>query len=137
MVEQFRYPTFEKGPGWTLELPAGIIEPKSGEAPEATVRRELIEEIGYEVKSLKRIYCFYPSPGGASETVYLFYAQTSKTSRIHIGGGDSAVGEYIRVVDVPVEKAFQKVDRQEIIDAKTIIGLQWLRLKLLAVSNLS
>src|SRR5678816_2226156 len=28
LVEQFRYPTYEKGPGWLIELPAGIISGK-------------------------------------------------------------------------------------------------------------
>jgi ADP-ribose pyrophosphatase len=135
MVEQFRYPTFEKGPGWTLEIPAGIIDPKSGETPEETMRRELAEETGYDLKDLKRIYSFYPSPGGASERVYLFYAQTRETSRINPGGGDSSVGEFLHVVEVPVQDAFRKVGRQEIVDAKTIIGLQWLRLQLLGGSS--
>ncbi len=128
MVEQFRYSTFEKGPGWMLELPAGIINTRAGETPEETMRRELIEEIGYEVKTLKRIHAFYPSPGGSSEKIYLFYAQISETNHTHRGGGISSDGEFIRVMDVPVEDAFQKADRLEIMDAKTIIGLQWLKL---------
>ena len=130
MVEQFRYPTFEKGPGWMLEIPAGIIDPRSGESPEETIRRELVEEIGYDIKNLERILYFYPSAGGASERVYLFYAQTSESSRINVGGGDSSAGEFLHVVDVPVQDAFRKVERQEIVDAKTIIGLQWLKLHL-------
>ena len=26
LAEQFRFPTYDKGPGWILELPAGIVE---------------------------------------------------------------------------------------------------------------
>ncbi len=128
MVEQFRYPTFEKGPGWTLELPAGIIDSKMGESPEMSMRRELIEEIGYNVKELKLIHTFYPSPGGSSEKIFLYYTQTSEKSRVSKGGGISSDGEYIRVIDLPVKDAFQKADNLEIIDAKTIIGLQWLKI---------
>ncbi len=128
MVDQFRYPTFEKGPGWTLELPAGIIDHEMGESPEMSIRRELIEEIGYNVKELKLIHTFYPSPGGSSEKIYLFYAPVSETSRVSKGGGISSSGEYIRVIDLPIEEAIRKADHLEIIDAKTIIGLQWLKI---------
>ena len=128
LVEQFRYPTYENGPGWMLELPAGIIDSKTGESPEVTIRRELIEEAGIEVRDLERVRTFYPSPGGSSEQVHLFYAQTTETSRVNAGGGISSSGEFIRVIDMPVEEALRKVDNLEIIDAKTIIGLQWLKM---------
>jgi hypothetical protein len=40
-VKQFKYPTYEKGPGWIVETVAGILEP--GETPEAALRRETLE----------------------------------------------------------------------------------------------
>lgn len=132
LVEQFRYPTYENGPGWMLELPAGIIDSKTGESPEATIRRELIEEAGIEVRELERVYTFYPSAGGSSEKIHLFYTRTGDGSRVNQGGGLSSSGEFIRVIDMPVEEALRKVDNLEIIDAKTIIGLQWLRITKLA-----
>ena len=38
LCEQFRAPTYDRGPGWLLELPAGIVEP--GESEEECARRE-------------------------------------------------------------------------------------------------
>src|SRR5690348_6341191 len=32
LIEQFRYPTYEKGPGWIVEVVAGVIDP--GEQPD-------------------------------------------------------------------------------------------------------
>src|SRR5262249_24116919 len=65
MIEQFRYSTYEKGPGWMLELPAGIVQ--AGEDPTKTMQREVREEIGYEIRHLQQVSTFYPSPGGTSE----------------------------------------------------------------------
>ncbi len=42
MVRQFRYALERE----TLEIPAGKVDP--GEKPEECVRRELLEETGYE-----------------------------------------------------------------------------------------
>src|SRR2546421_10910966 len=44
LINQFRYPTYEKGPGWIYEVVAGILEPN--EKPEDAIRREMLEEIG-------------------------------------------------------------------------------------------
>ncbi len=61
LVNQFRYPTYESGGGWTTEVVAGILE--KGEQPEDTVRREVEEEVGYQVLELEAISTFYLSPG--------------------------------------------------------------------------
>jgi len=128
MVEQFRYPTHEKGPGWTLELPAGIIDRQSGETPERTMQRELVEEIGYHVDQFKLLQVFYPSPGGSSERIYLYYARVTDKNHQGEGGGVPSSGEFIRRVSLPIQEALEKMDHLEIMDAKTIIGLQWLKL---------
>lgn len=126
LTEQFRYPAYEKGPGWLLELPAGVVEKK--EEPIKTMRRELEEEIGFTVKSLAPIGVFYLSPGGTSERIHLFYANVTKKNQTGEGGGVKAEGENIRRVTVKVQDALQMVRTGEICDAKTIIGLQWLQI---------
>jgi nudix-type nucleoside diphosphatase (YffH/AdpP family) len=126
-TEQFRLSTYDKGPGWLLELPAGILE--AGEAPDRAMRRELEEEIGYRVASLQHISTFYLSPGGISERIFLFYARVSTTQRVSVGGGLAAEGENIRVVTLPLQEALHRLQSGRILDAKTIIGLQWLKLQ--------
>ena len=69
LCEQFRLPTYEKGPGWLMELPAGTLE--KDEDAEDCARRETLEETGYSVKSLRRIACVYLSPGGSSERIHI------------------------------------------------------------------
>lgn len=57
-----------------LEIVAGMREPN--EAPEATARRELEEETGYQAKTLTPLGSFFVSPGYTDEEVYLFFAET-------------------------------------------------------------
>jgi ADP-ribose pyrophosphatase len=71
LTEQFRYPAYRKGPGWVLELPAGVFAECSDEDPTTALRRELMEEIGYQVRRLQTIATFYSSVGGSTERVHL------------------------------------------------------------------
>jgi ADP-ribose pyrophosphatase len=127
LVEQFRYSTYDKGPGWTLELPAGVIEPDLDPDPAVTMRREIEEEIGYTVESLRLLNKFYLSPGGSSERIFLYYTSVTPKNKTKKGGGLAHEGEDIRLVSLKVDDALRKMDSGEIVDAKTIIGLQWLR----------
>lgn len=125
-TEQFRYPTVADGTGWMLELPAGVVE--AGEDPYDTIKRELIEEIGYEVGSLRPIGQFYVSPGGTSERIFLYYATVTQAEQTSEGGGVLHEGENIRRVAIKVSEALLKITTGEICDAKTIIGLQWVQI---------
>ncbi len=125
LTEQFRISTYFKGPGWVLELPAGVIN--EGENPASSMKREIEEEIGYRTAYLQPISTFYVSPGGTSERIILFYAQVSASQRVARGGGMKAEGEDIRVLEIPVDEVFRRLDAGKVFDAKTIIGLQWLR----------
>lgn len=127
LTEQFRYPTYEKGPGWMIELPAGIVDQERGETPEAALRREVIEETGYRLEKLHHICTFYPSPGGSSERIHLYYASITLKDRVAEGGGLVESGEDIRRLSLPVSSALAKIANGEIVDAKTIIALQWLQ----------
>jgi nudix-type nucleoside diphosphatase (YffH/AdpP family) len=123
-TEQFRYPTHTVTGGWLTELPAGMIEP--GEDPGHAMRRELVEEIGYEVATLHPLYNFFLSPGGSSERIYLFYARVRPGDKTHEGGGVSTEGEDIRTLYLPLAEVEMALNSDRFIDAKTIIGLQWL-----------
>ena len=126
MTEQFRYPTYEKGPGWIIEVPAGIIE--EGEQAAETMQRELIEEIGYTVTSFHDIGLFYVSPGGTSERIHLFYAAVDGASHTSEGGGADEEHEDIRVIRPAVDDALAALNSGDVVDAKTIIALQWFAL---------
>ena len=125
LVEQFKYPAYRPGSGWVVETVAGMVE--STDTAEQTIRREIREEIGYEVSLLEPINSFLVSPGGSSERVSLFYAEVSDETRVDGGGGVAAEGEDIAVYVLPAAKLDDALADGTIDDAKTLIGLMWLR----------
>lgn len=130
LVNQFRYPSYKNGQGWMTELIAGILDP--GESPEQTARREVDEEIGLSVSRLEHIATFYPSPGGSSERIYLFYSEVSGENAKYRGtGGLISEGEDTKAEELSLEEALMKIKTGEIMDAKTIIGIYWLENRLL------
>lgn len=125
LVNQFRYPSYKNGHGWMTEIIAGILDP--GETPEQTARREVDEEIGLSVSKLEHIATFYPSPGGSSERIHLFYSEVSGENAKYKGtGGIISEGEDTLAVELSLEEALSKIRSGEIMDAKTIIGIYWL-----------
>ncbi|GHA78976.1 NUDIX domain-containing protein [Pontibacter akesuensis] len=103
-----------------VEIVAGMVD--DGEEPEASMKREIEEEIGYEVDKLEFLHRFYSSPGGSTEDVLLYYAEVShqKTS----GGGNGSENEHIEILCFSPEE----LDALQTPDAKTIIAQQWVRL---------
>ena len=125
LVNQFKYPTLEKQPGWIDEVVAGILE--AGESAEVAIRREIREEIGYEVNQLIHVSTFYVSPGGSSERIILYYAEVDDTGHVADGGGLEAEGEDIKIVKFSLSELFNAMGSGRIADAKTIIAIMWLK----------
>ncbi len=119
LVEQFRIATLTQGPGWMVELVAGVVAP--GETPEQTLQREVAEETGYALGRVEPIGCVYLSPGGSSERVHLFVAQVD--GRPGPGGGDGSVGEDIRVVRFGLDQLRERQRAGLFVDAKTQIAV--------------
>jgi ADP-ribose pyrophosphatase len=129
LVNQFKYPTYEKGPGWITETVAGMID--EGESPEDAARREAMEETGYAVGKVEHISTFYVSPGGSSERIFLYYAEVVGASRVGPGGGAESEDEDIHLVEIAFDEAEKQVETGEIADAKTIVGILWLQNRML------
>jgi len=128
LVRQFRYAALSRNQAYPLELVAGLVD--QGEPPQDAIRREILEETGFAVGALTRLFTFYPSPGITSERGIIFYGETEGTEPVEKGGGLAEESEDIAVVEVPFAEAFAMVEGGEIYDGKTIIGLLWLKDKL-------
>jgi nudix-type nucleoside diphosphatase (YffH/AdpP family) len=128
LVDQFKYPAYVNGTGWILETIAGMVD--DGESFEQAIRREVREEVGYELLAVEHIATFYVSPGGSSERVALFYGEVSEETRVNVGGGLASEGEDIAMREFAPEELWVALDTGNIHDAKTLIGLMWLREKL-------
>jgi len=112
LVKQFRKSVDKE----LLEIPAGGIDP--GEDPEAAVRRELREEIGYFPRKVEELGGFYSAPGYCSEYLYLYLASDLTPSRLF---ADDTEG--IEVVRVPLSQIPGLITSGSITDAKSIAGL--------------
>jgi len=125
LVNQFKYPTHAKGPGWIVEVTAGTIDP--GETPEAAVLREVREETGFAVTELVGIATFYVSPGGSSERIFLYFAEVDDSVPRVLGGGNPAEGEDIEVVELTLAQLWQALRDGRFVDAKTLVAILWLK----------
>jgi len=103
----------------TLELPAGKID--EGESPLQSATRELTEEIGHDAERWEEIECYYPSSGYTDELVHLFAATGLRAREDH----QPDASERIEVVRWPLADLDAALAATN--DAKTIIGLMWLR----------
>jgi len=109
--------------GWIIETVAGVID--ANEAPEAAAIRETFEETGYQIREPRLISKFFTSPGGASERVFLYFAEVTETNRIGKGGG---IGdEDIKVVQLAIDELFDRLAHGSIEDSKLLIGAYWLQ----------
>lgn len=115
LVRQFRTPVGQA----LLEIPAGRRDVQ-GEAPQRTARRELAEEAGLACESLHESAMFYNSPGFCDELSHLFIAEGLSPSQ---RDPDGAEERWMTVERVPLSEAVEMIDRGEIRDAKTIIGV--------------
>jgi ADP-ribose diphosphatase len=105
-----------------LEIPAGRLD-VDGESPLEAARRELAEEIGRGARSWEPILTYYTSAGFTDERVHLFHATELYESR-----ADSGENERIELVRWPLGSLEQAIEQCR--DAKTLIALQWLALRL-------
>lgn len=116
LVKQFRYPNRIE----TLEIPAGKLE--KDEEPKICAFRELEEETNYRAKDMKRIMKVLPSPGYTSEWLYLYEAIDFQEVNDSLDGDED---EFIDIVHMDIEEAYQKVLNGTIVDAKTIIAIMY------------
>jgi ADP-ribose pyrophosphatase len=65
------------------------------------------------------------SPGAITELVHFFHAPVDLSDRVNGGGGLAEEHEDIEVLELPLDEAVAMIGTGEIIDAKTIMMLQW------------
>lgn len=112
LVKQYR----KAAEDFLYELPAGKLE--LNEEPRETAIRELREETGYEAGKLTYLWEFYTSPGYCNEKIHLFLGE----NLVEVDT-EPEPGEFIEKIEVPIEDLMKMVQRGEIIDSKTIIGI--------------
>jgi len=122
LMHQYRYAAAQA----LWEVPAGTISGRLEkgrvlpvETPEFCARRELVEETGYEARKLEKVCECYAMPGTSDELMHVFFAYQliqREPSR--------DLGEVIEELrSFPLAEIAGMIDRGEIHDAKTLVGL--------------
>ena len=123
LIRQFRYPAYvNRHPdGMLLEVPGGLLD---DDDPETAIRREAREETGYEIGQPEAVFRSYMSPGSVTEKLFFYAAPYTSDSAVSARAGLEEEGEETEVVELTIEDALARVG-DDIIDAKTIMLLQW------------
>lgn len=123
LTRQFRYPAFVNGhDDLMVEVPAGLLDDAD---PVACIRAEAEQEAGYRVRAPRKVFEAFMSPGAVTERLHFFVAEIDAADRIGAGGGLAGEGEDIEVFEMAFDDALAMVERGGIVDAKTILLLQW------------
>ena len=124
LIKQFRMPTYlnDNKDGFLVEVCAGLLDQDN---PEACIIRETEEEVGYRLKSVKKVYEGYSSPGVMTEKMHFFVGEYTDDMKVGAGGGLASEHEDIEVLEIPFEKAIGMLENGEIVDTRTIVLLQY------------
>lgn len=113
LIRQYR-PAVKKA---LLEIPAGSLDGED-ESPAMCAQRELAEETGFRANTLIKLFEGYLVPGYCNEYMHFFLA----LDLVHapLTPDDD---EFIEIIPVSFEEAHKLIDRGEIVDAKTVLGI--------------
>src|SRR5258707_10784425 len=125
LTRQLRLPMYlQDGLESSIEACAGKLD---GETAEKRIIGEMEEELGYRIAKVERLFELYVSPGAVMEKIAFFTCAYSPADKVSEGGGLPEEGEDIEVIETTLKKAAAMIAAGEIIDAKTVILVQYLR----------
>ena len=126
-TRQFRIGSAINGEtNFMLDIVAGMID--KGDNAEQTVIRESLEEVGVEnIRNVQQISpVFYPSVGGCSETLVVFYGEAD-FSNLPDFKGEISESEFIEVVKMKTDEALSQLHLFP--TSASVVGLIWLSMQ--------
>jgi nudix-type nucleoside diphosphatase (YffH/AdpP family) len=124
LVRQFRYPAYvnDHPDGMLLELPAGLLDEDDART---AIRREVEEEVGLKLSEVRSEFSAYMSPGSVTERLH-FFTGLYRSGDVRAGAiaGVAEEAEQTEVVEMSFDEALGSIG-SEIVDAKTILMIQW------------
>lgn len=115
LVSQYR-PPYEE---FVVEIPAGLRDIE-GEDTAEVARRELIEEAGLSAGKVELLTEIYPSAGMTNSITSIYLATDCTPVATDRQGPEE---EFMEIIRMPLAEAIEMVERGEIRDAKTVVGL--------------
>jgi 8-oxo-dGTP pyrophosphatase MutT (NUDIX family) len=101
---------------WGWEVPVGIVE--NGEEPAETALRETREETGWQPRELSLAVRFQPAIGIADSEHHVFVSAGAEQL-----GAPTDVNEADEVAWVPLADVLGMVEKREIRDGASLVGL--------------
>lgn len=115
LVSQYRPPYEEL----VVEIPAGMRDIEGEDATEVA-RRELIEEAGLDPGQVDLLGAIYPSPGMTDSVTSIYLATDCRPVPTDRQGPEE---DFMETLHIPLADALDMIERGEIRDAKTVVGL--------------
>lgn len=112
LIKQYRYAAEQ----YLYEIPAGRLD--AGEDPRDCAVRELREETGCTAKQMDFLFTMYTTPGFTDERIHLFMA-----AGLERGETAHEADEFMTLETVTLSQALQLIEKGEIKDAKTALGI--------------
>ena len=92
IIQQYRHAAGEV----ITELPGGCIDP--GESPEEAVKRELLEETGYEFDKIEFLVSLYANPATGNNKTWSYLATGGKkVKEQHLDGREEIIVELVSI----------------------------------------
>jgi ADP-ribose pyrophosphatase len=110
LIHQYRY----AAGGPLYEVPAGMPD-SPGESWESCARRELSEETGFRASEMRYLGSILTTPGFTDERIHLFAATGLEPAQARPDGD-----EFLKVIEMRLSVALEKIRSGEIVDAKSI-----------------
>lgn len=123
-TKQLRPGAYIQHESWIYEMVAGLID--AGEDKETALRREVLEEASIDtLNNIQLISSYYPSCGGLTEKVFLYYAEAD-LSNVPDFAGCPEENEVIQTVLLSVDEAFEWLEQGLLKTANAHAALYWL-----------
>lgn len=124
LIRQFRLPSYLNGnkDGLLIETCAGLLD---ADDPETCIKKEILEETGYQINKVTKVFEAFMTPGAVTEQIHYFTAEYTSNMKTTEGGGLVQEQEDIEVLEMPFTQAIDLLNEGKIKDAKTMLLLQY------------
>lgn len=107
--------------GQLIESCVGLLD---NDELEVCICKEVIEEMGYEVGEVCKLFELYMSLGGVIELIYFFIVEYSDNQCVNVGGG--VEDEDIEVFELLFSQVLEMIKIGEICDGKMVLLFNYL-----------